>query len=195
MEIIDGLYLIDIIALILCLRIIYISVFRGFLNEGFKVVGLLCAALLAFHYYPALAHKIGAAIPFLNAKYVDFIFFFVIFFSIMGVFSVVRRILAVFYKREESPSAGERWFALLLGAVRFVVLTSVIFFFLNLYSINPAYFSDSISYLFFRKAAPKMYLVSFNIFNKFYPEIKLNKEVEEYYEARNIILGNSKKGH
>lgn len=194
MEVIERLYLIDIITVILCLRISYIAVFRGFLNEAFKVLGLFCGVLLSFHYYPVFAEKLGGLTPFLNAKYTNFIFFLIIFLSIMGVFSLVRRIFAAFIKKEDF-SVGERWFALLLGGVRFVILTSMIFFCLNLYSKNPAYLNDSVSYRVLRRAAPKIYLVSLGIFNNFYPKAELNKEVEEYYETRSLISGNSKERH
>ena len=42
---------VDIFAVILLIRVCYISIKTGFLTEIFKLLGTVCAILLACHYY------------------------------------------------------------------------------------------------------------------------------------------------
>ncbi|UCD15318.1 MAG: CvpA family protein [Candidatus Omnitrophota bacterium] len=195
MGIIERLYVIDFIVAALCLKVVYTAVSRGLVNEIFKSTGLLIGSLFAFHYYPHLAAKVEANFPFLNKKYLSFVLFLLIFLGVMTVFSIVRKIVAFLYKKEEI-SVKERWVSFIIGGLRFVFLSSIIFFLMHLYSFNQRHYSKSISYSVFKNVAPKVYLVSLDFLNfyKIGSPKGSNKEVKKYYEIRTPLSGNNKEG-
>lgn len=192
MEITARAALIDLFFLILCLRIIYISVSKGALQEIFKVVGLLLSSLFAFHFYSFLGDSISNKITILSKDHLYFISFLVIFFGIGAIFNLLRLIIALLFKREkEEVSRQERWVGLFIGGFRAAYLSSIILFLLYLSPLNWHFFNDTISYKVFKNIAPKVYLLSFNAYSKFYTEAQVNKEVEEYYEIKQSLSGNS----
>lgn len=198
MEIIEKLELIDLFFLILCLRISYIAVSGGILKEILKILGLLCGSILAFHYYPFLAIRIEDKflfLSFLRQKERSFCFvsYLLIFVATLIVISLLRGIVIYFFKKEKI-SIKEKLSSLFAGLLRFVFLASIIIFFFYLTSLHPKYYSNSVSYRVFKNIAPQTYLVFFKFYNKFDSQIKINKEVEEYYETKKFLSGSNKKG-
>ncbi|MBU1121097.1 MAG: CvpA family protein [Candidatus Omnitrophica bacterium] len=166
------------------MKVIYTAVSKGVVNEAFKASGIFIGSLFSFHYYLQVAAKLEANLPFLNKKYLFFTVFLLIFLGILAVFSVLRKIVAFLYKKEEF-SVKERWISFFIGGLRFVLLASVILFFLHLYSLNEKYYGKSVSYRLLKKVAPKVYLVSLDFLNfyKIDTQKELNKEVKKYYES------------
>lgn len=186
MEVIDRIYLIDIIFLVLCLKILYTAVSRGLVNELIKVIGIIFALWFSFHYYTYLAERAVDFLSFLNTKYLEFFIFSVIFLVILLFFSILRRIAALLFKREEF-SPRERWLCFFAGAFRYVVLSSVIIFCLHLYSFSSEYFYRTFYYRLFKPVAPSLYLFSFGAlkkFNKFDHNFKINEAVLSYIEKK-----------
>jgi uncharacterized membrane protein required for colicin V production len=193
MEIIKKFTLIDFLFLLLALRIIYIALSKGILNEILKTVGILFSSLIAFHYYPIVGKDIEKGVPefIKNSSY--FLSFFLILSFFYVVFYFLRKIITVLFKKE-GISLDERMVSLFIGGFRFAFLLSTIIFFLHLFPSQNKYLYKSRSYKLFKNVAPKIYLVSFEVYNRFNREEKLNKEVKRYYEAKgNLSPGNKER--
>ncbi len=178
--------LIDIFFLILCLRVIYIAVSRGIPSESFKLAGLLIGSFLAFAYYPYVGKVINDKIPILKKEYFHFVSFFFILLGVVIVFSLARLITAILFKREKIPYK-ERWVALIMGVLRFCLLSSVILFILHLSPLKPKHLNESITYGILKNVAPKYYLVTHKIYELFEPKAILNEEVRDYYETEKYL--------
>lgn len=185
---------IDLAFLILCLRVIYISISRGIIREGFKLAGIVLGSLFAFHYYSSLADKLNDTISFLNQEYLRLFSFLLVLLAIRLIFTFTGLITGFFFKRDEI-CLKERALLFFLGAFRVFLIGSIIFFALHLSPLDSKYFCHSISYRIVKNIGPKIYLSTFGIYNKFQPKVSVNKEVKKYYEAEDSLPGNSKKGH
>jgi len=192
MEISGSQTLIDSFFLILCLRVVYVSISRGIVCESFKVAGLLLGSFFAFHYYFSLADKISGKILFLGREYLLLSFFLLIFLGIRLLFTFFRLIVTFFFKKDE-VYLKERIILFFLGIFRASLIGSIVFFSLYLSPLDSKHFCHSISYSIFKNVGPKIYLVAFKIYGKLSPKIVVNKEVEEYYEAKNPLPRNNKK--
>ncbi len=181
---------IDLFFLILCLRIIYISVSKGAGHEIFKTLGLLVSGLFAFHFYSFLGQSINDKISFLSKEYLYFFSFLGIFLGVGAIFNLLGLITALLFK-QEVVSKPQRWIGLFFGVFRALFLSSIIVFLLHLSPLNSQYFDDTISYKIFKNVAPKVYLLSFKVYNKIYKQAQINKEVEGYYEAKRALSPNS----
>ena len=194
MEISGSQTFIDLLFLILCLRVIYISVSRGIVRENFKIGGLLLGSFFAFQYYFSLADRVSDKIPFLSRGYFLLFSFLLIILGIRLIFTLSRLIVTFFFKRGEIYFK-ERVLLFFLGAFRASLIGSIIFFSLYLSPLDSKYFCHSISYSIFKNVGPKIYLVAFKVYDKISSKIVINKEVEEYYEAEKPLSGNNKKRH
>ena len=186
MEISGEQALIDLSFLILCLRVIYISVTRGILGESFKIGGLFVGALFAFHYYFSLGNYISKKILFLGKDYPYLVSFLLILLSIGVVFSLLRSIVTLLFKKEEI-SVEERWVSVFIGGFRAIFLSSVVIFLLHQSPLDLKFIRHTVSYRMFKKVAPKIYLVYFEFYRKANPKAILNKEVKKYYEAKKSL--------
>lgn len=182
---------IDLFFLILCLRVIYISISRGILREGFKVLSFFLGSFFAFHYYTSLSGIISANAPFLNREYFLFISFLLIFLGITLIFAILRLIVTFFFKKGDKR-LSERVLLFVIGAFRASLLASVIIFSLHLSPLDSKYFCHSMACNLFKNVGPRIYLTTFKVYNKFNPEIILNKEVKEYYEVKKFLSRSSK---
>jgi len=182
MEVAVNADLIDLFFLILCLRVIYISIAKGVVCEGFKIAGLLLGAFFAFQFH-SFYEASNFKVAFLNNKYLEFISFASIFLSVNGIFSLLRLIVTSLFKRKDIP-LGERWALLFVGGARAAFLLSLIIFLLHLSPLDSKYFTQSISYGMFKGVAPRYYLITFGMYKSFYPEANLSQRVEEYLEQK-----------
>ena len=186
-----GQVFIDLFFLIICLRVIYISISRGVLRESFKIIGLFFGSFFAFQYYFSLSDSISKKISFLNKEYFLFGSFFLILLGVGLVFAFTGLIAAfLFRKKEMCPK--ERLLSFFFGAFRASFLVSVILFLLHLSPLDSKHFCHTIAYNITKNIGPKIYLMSFKMYNKFNPEAAVNKEVEEYYEVKKSLSGSGK---
>lgn len=191
MEIFGRAGLIDLFFLIICLRIFYISISRGFLSESFKILGLLSGSFFAFQYYFFIGGILSKRIPFLHPESFYFIAFLLILLGIGIIFSFLRIIVTFLFKKKER-SFTEKGLSFLIGGLRASFFISVIIFLLHLLPFNSLYFRHTLSYDIFKNIAPKFYLVSFNLYKKIIPIATLNKEVEEYYGTKKTLSRDNK---
>ncbi|NQT28115.1 MAG: CvpA family protein, partial [Candidatus Omnitrophica bacterium] len=191
MEISLSQTFIDLVFLILCLRVVYISISRGIIHECFKLAGLLLGSFFAFHYYSSLADKISDKIPFLGREYFLLFSFLLILLGVRLIFTLSRLIVTFFFKKDE-VYFKEMVMLFFLGSFRASLIGSIIFISLYLSPLDAKNFCHSISYSISKNVGPKIYLVAFKVYDKFSPKIVVNKGVEEYYEAEKSLPGNSK---
>ncbi|MFC1658819.1 CvpA family protein [Candidatus Omnitrophota bacterium] len=135
----------DVFALILLIRICYISVKTGFPNEFFKLLGTVFASYLACHYYIKVSFLFNHFLSLKSEGVVNilvFLIFFALAFSGYLVFVLIRMSFAMLI-RMEAASLLNRWGALILGMVRFCLLSSLIFFAITVIKIG--YLENSLS--------------------------------------------------
>lgn len=198
MELVARGSFIDLLFLILSLRIIYMAMVRGYLCEVFKLTSLITASFFAFHYYSPLGDSIVGKISFLNKQYVYFLAFLGIFTTTTSVFSLLRLIVLFLAKREKSeePKLKVKWILFFSGVFRAAYLSSVIIFIIYLSTFASENLQRSLSYAALRKVAPKIYLESLKLTggnSKNKDRKSINKEVEEYYEAKESLSDDSQK--
>lgn len=180
--------MIDVIAIILCVRIIYIAVSRGILKELFKIVGLMGGLLFAFQWYPFLTDRLQQKLLFVPVegnKILAFISFLVIFFGSSVIFSLVSMIVTSLFKKEEI-SVKEKRVAFFMGLVRFAFLYSVLLFAFYLSPVNAGYFQNSFSCRVLKNLAPALYVESVKVYNHF-NHLNPNEEVKKYYEIKGSL--------
>ena len=185
MEVIFKAEFIDLFFLILCLRVIYISISRGLISENFKIVGILFSSFFAFQYFAFLGDVLRNKVLFLNVEYLYLASFVLIFFAIYTVFGLMRLIATLLCRKRES-SIGKNWLLLFMGGFRAVFLSSVIIFVLCLSPLDSKHFRNSISFNLFSNVAPKIYFVSLGVYNLINPEAVLNPKVEEYVNLKSL---------
>jgi uncharacterized membrane protein required for colicin V production len=187
--------LLDFIFIILCVRISYIAITRGVLKELFKILGLVCSSLFAFHWYPFLADKIEARlaaspVPLIGGKSLYFISFLLLLLLLFFAFAFLSMISTSLTKKEEI-SLAEKRLAFFMGLFRAVFLSSVMLFVIYLSPLHPKIFESSLSYRTLKKVAPGIYLGAIRIYNLVAPA-KPSKEVKAYYEAKRHLPEDSK---
>jgi len=176
---------IDLFFLILCLRVVYISVSRGLVSENFKVAGIFFSSFFAFQYFASLGDVLQNRVLFLNTEYLYLASFILIFFVTNAVFSLARLIATFLYKKRES-TVSENWLLFFIGVFRAAFLSSVIIFALRLSPLDSKYFSNSISSNIFGGIAPNIYFVSLDAYSLINPEAVSNPKVKEYINSKSL---------
>ena len=185
MEVIFKAEFIDLFFLILCLRVIYISISRGLISENFKIAGILFSSFFAFQYFAFLGDVLQNKVFFLNVEYLHLASFILIFFATYTVFGLVRLIVTLLCRKRES-SIGKNWLLLCMGVFRAIFLSSVIIFVLCLSPLDSKHFRNSISFNLFSDVAPNIYFISLGTYNLINPEAVLNSKVEEYVNLKSL---------
>jgi len=127
-ELITNLNWVDILVLIAIVRIIYIGVRQGFIVEFSKILGLIFAVVLSFHYYSTLSNLVHSNSP-LPAGFSDLICFNILLLAVVLLFKFIREGLAMIIK-VEPVSFVNTWGGLLLGLLRAWIFSSVIIYIL-----------------------------------------------------------------
>lgn len=176
--------LVDLFFLILILRVVYIAISKGVLCEIFKAAGLLIASIFSFHYYYILGDYIGKRVSFLNKEYLYFTCFLLILISIWAIFSLLRTIATLLVAKDKEVSFPQRWVSAFIGWGRAIFFSSVVVFLFQQVPFDQKIFKKTISYGMFKKIAPKIYLVTLNLYQKINPKVKVNNEVVKYCKEK-----------
>ena len=182
MELTAKQLVIDFVFIFLCLRIVYSALKQGLISEVVKMGGLFFGALFAFHFYVCLAALIADRIRLFSLEIFAVLSFVFLLGVGVGTFALVRAIAMALQQKKET-TLKERWLLVLLGVIRATFLISVIGFVVQLIPLDFQAFNQSCSGSVFKKIAPKIYLVSFNVCKFIYPQVTVNKEVQRYYSA------------
>lgn len=177
----------DIVVLLLIFRVLYISIKGGFTTEVFKLLGIICAIYLAMHYYITVSDFIRGRLPLeekVPLEFLDFLIF-VLLAAVGNVFFLLLRSAVNNLIKIEAVSALNRWGGLILGAIRSVLLVSLVIFSLAISSVP--YLRDSVRNSYF---GPRINFASVNtylwiwssIFSKFVASEKQNNAVVKTQE-------------
>ncbi len=189
LEIIQQCNWVDVFIVILLLRIIYIALKNGLPIEMFKLLGVLLAIYISFHYYTLFSDWLGERLPAIQEKspleFLDFFVFVVLAIFTYLVFVGVRITFYRFIKMEAVPRLSQ-FGGLILGILRGVLLVGLIMYALVISSI--AYLNGSVhkSYLGrrFFEIAPATYSKLWNsIASKFMTTEKFNNTILEVQEG------------
>lgn len=167
------------------LRSIYIGVRQGFVVEFFKTLGILFISYFTLHYYSSLGDFLAGKTS-IAPELAQIIFYLAISFFIFIGFMFIRQGLFCIIK-VEVVTLLKSWGGAILGFVRGIFLTSIIFIFLlvsnNKYlidSIKQSYFANKVIHI-----APYSYRFMFNnLVSKFSAEEKLNPDLFKMLEEK-----------
>ncbi|MBN2830754.1 MAG: CvpA family protein [Candidatus Omnitrophica bacterium] len=178
----------DICILIIIFRVLYIAIKNGFTAELFKFFGIICAIYLSMHYYTAITDFIRGKIPVeekMPLEFLDFLIFLILALTGNFLFVLLRNAVNNLIKIE-AVSTLNKWGGLFLGALRSVLLASIIVFALTISSIP--YFKQSVkrSYI-----GPRIISVGVDtyswlwnsIFSRFLASERVNRIVLEVKEG------------
>jgi membrane protein required for colicin V production len=162
---------IDAVAVILFIRIFYISVQKGFVVEFFKAFGTFVSLFFACHLYLTVAGLVSPYIPFLSEASKAVLVFLLIFFFFYILIKYLRVGLVLLFKIEPHYVI-ERWFSLLFGLVRGILILGIIFYALNM--VNLEYVNRSLaksfSFLYIKRAVPFSYQAGLEVYRIFRPD-------------------------
>ncbi|MDD4955867.1 MAG: CvpA family protein [Candidatus Omnitrophica bacterium] len=178
MGIFKGFGLIDIFFLILWLRITYEAASKGLFIEILKILALFINSVFTFQFYPFIAEKLTNKVSFLGKDLTNGITAIVLFVILAIVVGLIIKIIDALFKRKEIAFA-EKIAAIILGFVRVLFLTSVLVFFLHLFSAQAGFFGGYTSQL-LKGIAPKTYLATAKGIGKVFPGFVANAEVEKF---------------
>ncbi len=172
---------IDAVAVILLIRIFYISVQKGFVVEFFKIFGTFVSLFFAYHFYTRITDFISPYIPFFSESSKSLLVFLLIF-TFFYILARHIRIGIIILFKIEPHYVIERWFSLLFGLTRGLLVLGIMFFVLNMLNIGyiDRSLKKSLSYTYIIKTVPVSYKIAFNVYKVFNPEAKLvlNKKSE-----------------
>ena len=174
---------IDIFCLAVSIRIVYIALRRGILNEFIKFSGLFIASFFSLQYYSSfLGSVFGKAPFFFNEVWLDAISFVSIFVISIFVFFLIRKAVAIIFKSEKH-SLWEKIASAVLSIARALLVTSVFVFFFYMIPPLKQGIKKSVSFKITRNIAPILYIKTYKVYEKINPGANFNKEVENHYEA------------
>ena len=176
---------IDIFSLAVFIRIIYVALSHGALNEFVKFTGVFIASFLSLQYYSSFLKPVFSKAPFFfNALWLDMVSFFIIFLASVFVFFAAGKAVAFIFKREKY-SLWEKAAALIMGVLRAILLISVLVF--SLYFVPPvrAGIRQSVSFKAVKDIAPAVYIAVFKIYKRMNPQASFNEDVKNHYEPAN----------
>lgn len=182
-NIITEINWIDILIVIVLLRACYISVNTGLPAEIFKLLGTISAIYLSLHYYVSLQDFVIKFAGFKSIPLGFYTLITVVILSIAGyaVFSLFRNFFLRLVNLE-NVSLLIKWLGLGVGAIRGILLSSLLVFML-LISGNDYFkqsIKDSYSGKFIYKIAPATYTFLWNgVTSKFMTGEKYNKNIPE----------------
>ncbi|MFA6350489.1 MAG: CvpA family protein [Candidatus Omnitrophota bacterium] len=187
-DILKQLNWLDIFVLILMIRVIYIATAKGFIAELFKLIGVLAAIYLSFHYYTFFADFIRSKLPVeerMPLQFLDFLCFSIL--AVLGysIFAILRSVLFNLIKMDAVPRL-QKWGGFVLGIFRAWLLCGLIIYMLAISSVVYLHKSVVTSYfgnnLFYAPVNTYSFLWN-NIMSKFLAGEQFNKTVDQVREG------------
>ncbi len=174
----------DLLAIIIFIRLFYISTETGLLIETCKVLGTLSGLFLAFENFAPVSSFIleRLAIPAGMVWSASFLLLALFGYSI---FIVIRDLLLKFIKRPEKPRSWDRIMACLLGFLRAGLVFSMLIVALRLTAIDRLRQAtgDSLSAPYFMRVSPQVhkFIITKLLFH-IYPPPEKNQIIEDVLE-------------
>ncbi len=166
---------VDIMIVLFGVRIIYIGIKNGFISELFKLIGVVFAIFITFHYYTQVADffKDHTGLSENNAGFLSFGLLWAV---VTLIFKFIRDGILLIFKIE-ALSLVDQWGGLLLSILRSALVGSMVLIFLMI--SNLGYWRSHAGKSFFNPyliaVSPKIYKATYDgIVSKFFPTEKLN---------------------
>lgn len=118
---------IDILIIVILLRMGYIGIKKGFGIEAFKTLNLFFCSFVALHFYIILGEFIHSKIPVFPIGPASIFCYVLLIFIITIIFRILREGFFVFFKIE-TISGASKFFGLLLGFFRGLLISGLIMF-------------------------------------------------------------------
>lgn len=152
---------VDVFVLILLVRGTYIGLRRGFLNEIFRIFGIILALFVSIRYYTKIAQFLTRQAFFseLSLPFNEGLSFICLSLSVLLIFEL-GRVIARFGMRLEASGSLERIGGLVCGFVRGGILASLVLFALNLFPseyLRKSIKEDSLSGSYVIEVGPTVY--------------------------------------
>ena len=169
---------VDLLLIGLGIRIIYIGIKNGFVDELFKCVGILSAIFITFHYYTPLAkllhERIGLAESLLTVLCFGFLFA-----GVLLLFKLIREGITLVLKIQ-AHSILDRWGGFAVSLLRSLLAGSVVLISLQVSGIE--YFQKNVKKslfsLYLLDLSPDFYKAFYEgCISKFFPNEKFNPAV------------------
>ncbi len=183
--------LIDLVSFVLIFKALYAAVKYGLISEIIQGCAVVIATFFTFQYYPFFLKRFESA---LRQDYVHFLSFWVLLTAILIVFFVIRKLVVFLVHQPDNPGPAQRWAAVSIAIVRSMLLISVLVFGYSIAPVQSKLFSGSLSERVFKNHAPLMYMMLYKGYGKIRPDAVENKEVVDYYEIKDTVRRDSKKG-
>lgn len=184
-ELIKKINWVDLFILIVFIRTLYIGLKRGFIVEFFKLLGLLFAVVIAFHYYTRIADFLNSKSP-LPIDLADFVSLALLSCAVVLIFKFMRDAFLFLVKAEMNPTL-DKWLGFILSAFRSFVLSSfiIVLFISSGITYLQASTRESLSQSYLLNVSPRLYSSCFeNLIVKFFPAEQINPTIFDNLEAK-----------
>lgn len=178
-HILKSINWVDVAMLVLLIRIVFIGIKTGFVTELFKLLGVLSAVFVGFHYYSSLSaliiHKAH-----LSGAWIECTFFVLIVCIMILAIKYLRDGFFLIFKFETTHAGVNQWGAGLFAVIRAVFLASLIMYGMLLSNVEflQKQTLTSVSQKLVLKVAPNTYSFIFNNFvGKVFQQEKYNEEI------------------
>ena len=133
-KIINNIHWIDVLIIGMTIRIIYIGLTNGFVIELFKLLGILAAAFISFHYYSGLAKFLHEHIA-IPESVLNIICFALLIFLVLWLSKFISEGISVVLKVNAHPLL-DKWGALVIAMIRSLFVSSVVLVVASLSGFN-----------------------------------------------------------
>ena len=179
---------IDVAMLVLLIRIVFIGIKTGFVTELFKLIGVLSAVFIGFHYYTFLAVFISKKTSW-SLDVMEFLFFVLLVFLTVLAVKYLRDGFLMIFKFETTNPGVNQWGAGLFSVIRALFLASLIMFGILLSRVEwlQKETLTSVSQKLALKVAPNTYSFLFdNFVGKLFAGQKFNDQSVNVFSAKSV---------
>ncbi len=181
-EILTHINWVDIVIILMVVRTIYIGVQTGTMVEFFKLLGIILAIFVSFHYYSELAKLLEDKLP-VSLAWANVLCFVLLFSLVVLAFKFVREGIMLLMKAEaKANQTVDQVGGLIIGLLRVALMASVLLVFLQISGFD--YFRKNehkaLARPYLGHLAPQVYTVIYNgIVSKIFPSETLNPTVSK----------------
>lgn len=170
---------VDILCIVILIRVVFIAIRRGLVDEFFKTMGVFLSLVLGLQFAPILGGVISNKTPLPLESAKTIIFFLIITITLL-LFKFIRSGFTFIFK-VETISSVNRTGAFLMGVLRSFLSACLVMVFFTFSSIDYLHASakDSFIYPNIMDGARVVYNISYAVLNKFMPNLEKNGEMEE----------------
>lgn len=170
----------DLVALVLFVRIVYIAGQRGSIIEAFKMVGVIAGIIISFENYDVIGSFVMEKLS-LPPELINVVFFVALVFFGYFILVIFRDLVLKVFKKKDKVPGIDRPIAMIFGVVRFSLIYSIMLVAMLISGVTGTRDIVKNSYLahYFVPIAPKVHSVIFQQIAQLNPDIKSNPGIEK----------------